>query len=357
MRRKKSALPILSLLLVILVLLLLATAGPAMAGAVAEGLITSGGAIEQQATPIRTATLTPTPTSTPAPPQVASVIWQELVEVDAGFTVPLSVTVRDQNDVPISGQEVLFRIASQPGADGTLDGQNEVTRPTDADGVAGVNLFAGWDAGIVTVTATAGPVTAELTVTVETVEPLQGLCGPVFPATYIGAVRIGGELAPDGLTVRGFIGELEWGRTITKDGEYALDIPQHLPGEPPCFQGGDLTFQLDGLIADESVPWGAAVQELDLTFHGPVPTPQALPTPWWGPEPTPAPLATPVAVLTPVPYPYRMPLGIPLAGSGTMAGADNQPLRVFDLAALAGVAFLLGLGIFTIAGPKGLDER
>jgi len=296
--------------------------------------------------------VTPTPTPRPGEPRVGSLTFgfDSHYPYPQGQILPLQVYVSDLTGDYMQGQEVALKIGSEPGIHATLNGQKAITVVT---GSVEANLwfFTGLDDGTVTILATAGSVTAQLEVVVA---GSFGLCSaPTPPASYMGSVRIDGVPVPDGLTVRGFVHGLEWGRYATQDGRYWLNIPQFLPVEPPCFQPGEVTFQLEGLAADESAGWRAGLIVLDLTFHGPVPAPQALPPPWWellpNPwawevTPTPPPFAPtePPTTLTATATPWLGTVATPAAAPAGGLGAqpsDGQtwwPLLLLAAGALCG---------------------
>jgi hypothetical protein len=129
---------------------------------------------------------------------------------------------------------------------------------------------------------------------VETAVPPGELCAPVIPGTYNGLVRLEGVPAADGYVVTASIDGMAWGDTLVSGGRYALDVPESLPATPPCFEGGTITFTLNGAVCDETVEWASGLHDLDLNCAA-APLPTATPpisTPPVGPG---TPVATPVA--------------------------------------------------------------
>jgi hypothetical protein len=95
-------------------------------------------------------------------------------------------------------------------------------------------------------------------------------CPPVFIGTYWGEVYVVGQTAPDGTVIKALIDDVEWASTTTSDGDYLMDIPDHIPTEPPCFPGGTLTFKCDSLIAAETPTWSPGSHDLNLNCSSPV---------------------------------------------------------------------------------------
>ena len=87
--------------------------------------------------------------------------------------------------------------------------------------------------------------------------PVSAPCASVIPGTYSGSVVINGTPAPDGTTIRALIDGVEWGSDTTSGGNYAMDIPATLPENPPCFPGGQLLFEADGIICAPSPEWSS----------------------------------------------------------------------------------------------------
>jgi hypothetical protein len=81
-----------------------------------------------------------------------------------GSTTVLAVFA-DENDEPVSGVDITFKIEEQPGSDADLDGEPEVTKASDAEGVAKATLNVGNTPGEIVVSATAEGQTETVTVT------------------------------------------------------------------------------------------------------------------------------------------------------------------------------------------------
>jgi hypothetical protein len=110
------------------------------------------------------------------------------------------------------------------------------------------------------------------------------------PATYMGRVSIEGQPAPDDVVIKAFVDGIEWSTTRTKDGKYRIQVPCDYRMKPPCFAPGPMVFEVDGVIADQSVGWIHRIVDLDLTVGEAASTPQ--PSPSWM-QPTPSTEATP----------------------------------------------------------------
>jgi hypothetical protein len=93
-------------------------------------------------------------------------------------------------------------------------------------------------------------------------------CPSVIPGTYHGRVTIGGQPVPNGTLVVAVVDGIEWSRTVAAGGRYVMDIPDHLPTDPPCFEGGAVTFRSGTLTAVERAIWRSGLHEMDLTFRG-----------------------------------------------------------------------------------------
>jgi hypothetical protein len=130
---------------------------------------------------------------------------------------------------------------------------------------------------------------------VETAAPPGETCAPVIPGTYNGLVRLEGVPAADGYVVTASIEGTAWGDAIVSGGRYALDVPETLPVSPPCFEGGTITFTLNGAVCDETADWASGLHDLDLNCAAAppaTPTPVSTVTPPVGPG---TPIATPIA--------------------------------------------------------------
>jgi hypothetical protein len=145
---------------------------------------------------------------------------------------------------------------------------------------------------VVTETPTGTAVTTETPV--ETGTPPGETCAPVIPATYNGLVRIEGVPAAEGFVVTANIDGTAWGDAIVSGGRYALDVPETLPASPPCFEGGTITFTINGATCEPTADWTSGLHDLDLNCaEAPPVTPPVPPvTPPVGPG---TPIATPVA--------------------------------------------------------------
>ena len=167
------------------------------------------------------------------------------------------------------------------------------------------------------------------------------ICSPVFPGTYNGRVLINGAPATSGYQLTASIGDAEWGTAIISGGRYAMDIPDHMPTLQPCFQGGTITFALNGMTcapAEEGEDeWGSGIRDVDLDCAPVAPpvTPTVAP-----PTPTTKPPATPS------PAPTKM----PPTGAGGLSGASSGlPLWATALASWVGLMTVAGLGTLVAA--------
>jgi hypothetical protein len=159
------------------------------------------------------------------------------------------------------------------------------------------------------------------------------ICAPVFPGTYNGLVRIDGQPAADGYEVTASIDGVEWGSDIVSGGRYAMDIPSYLPSEAPCFEGGTITFTLNGMTCTPTADWASGIQTLDLDCAPAAPpvTPTATPPPT-----TPAPTVTPTAP--------------PPSGAGGLSGSSpGLPVWAMALTSWAGLMIVAGLGTLVAA--------
>lgn len=95
--------------------------------------------------------------------------------------------------------------------------------------------------------------------------PLEEYCTLVLPGTYYGTVTIDGLPAPDGTTISAVDSDgVVWAITTASGGRYVFEVPMVMPVVPPCFAGGELTFQADGASCQESPQWAAGPQDLNL---------------------------------------------------------------------------------------------
>jgi hypothetical protein len=240
---------------------------------------------------------TPTPTPSPSPTVVA-------VDTD-GDTVP-------DEDEELYG--------SDPEDAESMPENLEYDPDTCSDDVDndGDGLTDDEDPGCEVVEATPTP-----TVQVE-------ICAPVFPGTYNGFVRIDGQPATSGYEVTASIDGMEWGSDIISGGRYAVDIPDYMPSEPPCFEGGTITFAVDGMTCTPTAEWASGIQTVDLEC-----APAAPPA-------TPSPTVTPPPA---TPTPQVTPTAPPPSGAGGLSGSDpGLPLWAMALASWAGLTIVAGLG-------------
>jgi hypothetical protein len=169
------------------------------------------------------------------------------------------------------------------------------------------------------------------------------ICSPVFPGTYNGRVLINGTPAASGYQLTASIGDAEWGSTIISGGRYAMDIPDHMPTVKPCFDGGTITFALNGMtcapVEEGADEWGSGIRDVDLDC-APVAPPV---TPTVAPPPA-TPTTKPPA--TPSPAPTKM----PPTGAGGLSGASSGlPLWATALASWVGLMTVAGLGTLVAA--------
>jgi hypothetical protein len=157
-------------------------------------------------------------------------------------------------------------------------------------------------------------------------------CGPVFPTTFAGTVSVDGSPAPDGTTISAIGSDgVTWATATTSGGSYSMDVPATMPVTEPCFPGGTISFQCDGVSATETGSATGGLKDLNLTCGAiapPSPTPEVTPTPTPTVEVTPTPTAT----------------ALPPTGMGGMGGDGGfmwWPL------ALAAAALTSLAGLFT----------
>jgi hypothetical protein len=163
-------------------------------------------------------------------------------------------------------------------------------------------------------------------------------CSPVFPGTYNGLVRINGQPAVSGYEVTASIDGVQWGSALVSGGRYAMDIPDHLPTAPPCFEGGTITFALDGMTCTPTADWASGISNVDLSCAPAAPT-------------TPTPAVTPTATPPVTPTPKVTPTTVPPTGAGGLSGpSSGLPVWAMALAGWAGLMIVAGLG--TLAAAK-----
>jgi len=124
---------------------------------------------------------------------------------------------------------------------------------------------------------------------------------------------------------------VQWGSAIVSGGRYALDIPDSMPTVAPCFEGGTITFALDGMTCTPTADWASGIHTVDLAC-----APAAPPvTPEVTPEVTPTPPATPPVT----------PTALPPSGAGGLSGSSpGLPLWAMALTSWAGLMIVAGLG-------------
>ena len=129
---------------------------------------------------------TPTPDETPAADQTPGTdqLRQETKErllgrataglnlevsldtVTVGGATALFAVFADEDDQPVSGVDITFGIEQQPGTDASLEGESEVTKTSDDEGVAEATLKVGSKTGTIEVSATAEGQTETINITV-----------------------------------------------------------------------------------------------------------------------------------------------------------------------------------------------
>ncbi len=86
--------------------------------------------------------------------------------VTAGGSTAILAAFADENGEPVSGTDVTFKIEEQPGDDSNLEGDLDVTKTSDAEGIAEATLSVGSTPGEIIVSATAEGETETVTITV-----------------------------------------------------------------------------------------------------------------------------------------------------------------------------------------------
>jgi len=135
-------------------------------------------------------------------------------------------------------------------------------------------------------------------------------CPPIFPGTYHGSVRLDGVPAPSGTVISALVAGTEWASSSVADGLYVLDIPETLPATPPCFEGGTITFVVEGYVCSPSPDWASGLHNEDVTCEV-------------APVPTTPPGATPT--VTPVPGVTPIPVAPPPSGGGGLLDGGSAP--------------------------------
>jgi hypothetical protein len=223
---------------------------------------------------------------------------------------------------------------------GSMDGSRPVVTteiPIDISGPACGEVV---ETATPTATATATPTPEATETVVATATPEEGTatptqvvgegCAPVIPGTYNGLVRLNGVPAASGYEVTAVIDGTEWGSAIVSGGRYALDVPQKLPSSEPCFEGGTITFQVNGATCEPTEEWASGLHDVDLTC---VSAPTVVP-------PTVPPAGTPTVPATPV----TTPVAPPTTGAGGLGGDQGMPLWAIVVSGWAVLMALAGLG-------------
>ncbi|MDP2675771.1 MAG: hypothetical protein Q8Q00_12855 [Dehalococcoidia bacterium] len=86
--------------------------------------------------------------------------------VAVGGSTSVIAVVADENEKPVSGVDISFKIEEQPGSDADLEDKAKVTKTSDADGFAEATLNVGSTPGEIVVSATAEGLTETVTVTI-----------------------------------------------------------------------------------------------------------------------------------------------------------------------------------------------
>jgi len=268
----------------------------------------------EEATP----TPSPTPSPTPTGTVVAGVETTLAEDAEAGDT---EIAVTDTTGFAVDDQIEI----------GTGDTKETNTITAISGGSAGTFTLAtplefDHAAGEAVVKVAAVVLTPTPTATVE-VE----ICAPVFPGTYNGLVRINGQPAASGYEITASIGDVQWGSDIVSGGRYAMDIPNYMPSQAPCFEGGTLSFALNGMTCTPTAEWASGIQTVDLSC-----APAA-------PAVTPTPTVTPE--VTPQVTPQVTPVKPPPSGAGGLSGSGpGLPLWAMALTSWAGLTIVAGLG-------------
>ena len=114
-----------------------------------------------------------------------------------------------------------------------------------------------------TPTPTPIPIPTPTVAPTPTPAPTPGPRSPQVPALFGGRVTQGGVSVSDGTRVSAWINDVEVASTTTRNGNYTLQITQP-PGQD--FVGKEITFRVNGLIANEKAVWKiGGGGELDLT--------------------------------------------------------------------------------------------
>lgn len=88
------------------------------------------------------------------------------------------------------------------------------------------------------------------------------------PADSIALLAIDADLT--GTTISAIASDgLTWATTTTSGGSYQMDVPATMPVTPPCFPGGMISFQCDGVWAAETGEATGDLENLNLTCGPP----------------------------------------------------------------------------------------
>jgi len=115
-----------------------------------------------------------TPLPSPTPAVTAHVTLDATLDtVTVGGSTDLLAIFADATGEPVAATDITFAIEAQSGTDADIEGASEVTKTSDATGIAEATLNVGDSAGEITVSATAEGETDTMTVTVVGDEPGQ----------------------------------------------------------------------------------------------------------------------------------------------------------------------------------------
>jgi hypothetical protein len=202
---------------------------------------------------------------------------------------------------------------------------------TSIIGAAAFAALLAWGLTFGSGTVQADDATPTVTATVEATATPE-FCGPVFPTTFAGTVTVGGAPAADGTTISAIGSDgVTWATATTSGGSYNMDVPATMPVTEPCFPGGTISFQCDGVSATETGSATGGLKDLNLTCAAIAP---ASPTVVVTPTPTVTVVVTPTPTATALP-----PTG--MGGMGGDGGFMWWPL------ALAAAALTSVAGLFT----------
>ena len=86
--------------------------------------------------------------------------------VTVGGSTSVIAVLADENEKPVSGVDISFKIEEQPGSDANLEDEAKVTKTSEADGFAEATLNVGSTPGKIVVSAAAEGLTETVTVTI-----------------------------------------------------------------------------------------------------------------------------------------------------------------------------------------------